>query len=99
MLNGKRSTAKMTWKEFAKWQRWDEFPEKADNPPMTVDVLFFYKEKPYFIDSFCGKYHIFDKDWNSISSSENLLTLLTSPIHLFDDRSFQDIIHQIDFDA
>ena len=27
---------KMTWQEFQQWQRWDEFPESADNPPLTV---------------------------------------------------------------
>lgn len=41
--------AKMTWQEFTEWQRWDEFLERADNPPMTVDVMFFYNDNTYFI--------------------------------------------------
>lgn len=35
---------KMTWQEFQQWQRWDEFPECADNPPLTVDVFSCTKE-------------------------------------------------------
>lgn len=99
MINGKRSTAKMTWQEFTEWQRWDEFPERADDPPMTVDVMFFYKGDTYFIDESYGQYHVLDKDWNLISSDKNLLTLLTSPIPLFGNKSFRDIISEIDFDA
>lgn len=99
MLNGKRSTAKMTWQEFTEWQRWDEFPEKADDPPMTVDVMFFYKNNTYYIAWEYGEYHIFDEAWNSISSNKNMLTLLTDPIPLFGHRSFRDTISELDFDA
>lgn len=49
MLNGKISTAKMTWQEFTEWQRWDEFPECADDPSMTEDAMFFYKGNTYYI--------------------------------------------------
>ena len=79
MING----AKMTWQEFTEWQRWDEFLERADNPLMTVDVMFFYNGNTYFIDESYGQYHILDKDWNPICSDKNLLMLLTSPIHLY----------------
>lgn len=99
MINGKRSIAKMTWLEFAEWQRWDEFPEKADSPPLTVDVMFFYDGNTYFIDESYGQYHIRDEEWNPINSNKNLLTLLASPIRLFNDKSFRDIISEIDFDA
>jgi len=93
------STAKMTWQEFTEWQRWDEFPEKSNNPPMTVDVMFFYNGNTYFIDESYGQYHILDKDWKPISSNKNLLTLLTSPVHMFNNKSFRDTISEIDFDA
>ena len=93
------STAKMTWQEFAEWQRWDEFPERVDDPPMTVDVMFFYNDKTYFIDESYGQYHIRDKNWNPIISNENLLTLLNSPNALFNVMSFREAIHDIDFDA
>lgn len=93
------STAKMTWQEFTEWQRWDEFPERADDPPMTVDVMFFYNDNTYFIDESYGQYHILDKDWKPISSDKNLITLLTSPIPLFGNKSFRDIISEIDFVA
>ena len=35
------STAKMTWQEFQEWQRWNEFPERSNDPPLTVDPCFF----------------------------------------------------------
>lgn len=43
------SMDKMTWQEFQVWQRWDEFPERSDNPPLTVDPCFFYEGKEYYI--------------------------------------------------
>ena len=39
---------RMTWKQFVEYQRWDEFPEQTDNPPMTVDFAFWYKDKKYY---------------------------------------------------
>ena len=96
--DGKEVT-KMTWSRFMEYQRWDEFPERTDNPPMTVDVMFFYRGNTYFIEESYGQYHIRDEDWNPISSNKNLLTLLTTSAPLFKDKSFRDTINQIDFDA
>lgn len=41
MINRKRELSQMTWLKFKAWQRRDEFPERSDNPPLTVDVSFF----------------------------------------------------------
>ena len=79
MING----AKMTWQEFTEWQRWDEFLERADNPLMTVDVMFFYNGNTYFIDESYGQYHILYKNWMPISFHKNLLTLLTEPAQIY----------------
>ena len=99
MINGKRYTVKMTWQEFTEWQSWDEFPERADNPPLTVDVMFFYKGSTYYIDEEYEQYHIFDADWKYISSDKNLLTLLSAPVPLFNNKSFRDVIDELDFDT
>ena len=32
---------KMTWQEFQVWQRWDEFPERSDDPPNISRVFSF----------------------------------------------------------
>lgn len=88
---------KMTWQAFTEWQRWDEFPERADNPPMTVDVTFVYEGKVYFVDQCYGQYHILDEEWNPISSHKNLLTLLLTPIPLFHGKSFADVCSELDF--
>ena len=45
--DGKEVT-KMTWSRFMEYQRWDEFPERTDNPPMTVDFAFWYQGKKYY---------------------------------------------------
>ena len=31
---------KLTMEEYAKWQGWDEWPERADDPPLTVETSF-----------------------------------------------------------
>ena len=44
--DGKEVT-KMTWSRFMEYQRWDEFTERTDNPPNTVDFAFLYQGKKY----------------------------------------------------
>lgn len=98
MQNGKRSTVKMTWQEFQEWQSWDEFPELANNPPLTVDVMFFYKENKYYIVGDYGQYHFYDESWKAKYSNKNFLKLLTTPIDLFHGKSFRTVISELDFD-
>ena len=98
MINGKRNTDKMTWQEFQEWQRWDEFPELVDNPPLTVDVSFFFEKNEYYIIECYGKFHIYNAKWNVVFSHENFRTLLITPIPLFHGKSFRDVIEQLEFD-
>ena len=91
------NTCKMSWMEFQKWQRWDEFPERIDNPPMTVDVSFFFEGNEYHITESHEQYHLYTSNWDSVHA--NFLLLLTSPVALFRKRSFKDIIHELDFDC
>ncbi len=98
MINGKRCTGKMTWREFIKWQRWDEYPERTDDPPMTVDIMFFYEGNEYYIAYAYGQYHFYTKNWKAIYSNENFLRLLTESIDLFHGRSFKTAIGDLDFD-
>ena len=97
MINGKSNMDKMTWDEFQSWQRWDEFPEREENPPMTVDVMFVYEGNEYFIAFDYGQFHIYTKDWNEIYSHENFLKLLTTPIELFHGKSFSGNINSLRF--
>ena len=87
----------MTWQEFQNWQRWDEFPERADNPPLTVDVFFLYEGKGYCIEKDYGSYHIYTSNWEEVFSRENLKKLLTSPISLFHGKSFADVCDNLEF--
>ena len=88
----------MTWQEFQKWQRWDEFPERADDPPLTVDVFFVYEGNGYYIVNDFGSYHIYSSDWQAVFSHVNFKTLLTTPIPLFHDKSFANVCGELDFD-
>ncbi len=40
---------KITWEEYTVWQRWDEWPELSEAPPLTVETLFMYKGKEYLV--------------------------------------------------
>ena len=44
---GGNRVSKMTIDEYIKWQRWDEWPERADNPPLTVETVFVQRKKIY----------------------------------------------------
>lgn len=50
MLHGPdgKIVIRMTWKYFEEYQRWDEFPEYADSPPMTTDFAFWYINRVTF---------------------------------------------------
>ena len=94
----KKYMEKMTWKEFQEWQRWDEFPERFDDPPMTVDFRIFYEGNEYYIVYDYGQYHIYTRDWKAIYSNENLLKLLTTPIDFFHGKSFETAIDELYID-
>lgn len=89
---------KMTWQEFQEWQRWDEFPESADNPPLTVDVCFVYEGNKYYIVKDYGAFHIYSSDWSALYTNDNFKTLLTTPITLFKEKSFADVCSELEFE-
>lgn len=97
MLVGKdgKPLVKINWEEFQKWQSWEEYPEMSDNPPMTVDMTFYYKGNEFFLDAIRDGYAIFTSDWQELSFEKNLLKLLTKP--LFENKSFKDLIEQFLF--
>ena len=100
-LDGKtdKHQTKMTWDEFTKWQRWDEFPELEDNPPMTVDIAFEYNGSCFYIDMISGEYVLQTESWDVIASDANFLKLLTAPLEIFGGSSLQELIQTFDFEA
>lgn len=86
---------KMTWKQFEDYQRWDEFPEKQDDPPMTTDFAFWYKNKKYYCTGEEFGYVIVDESWNRLAFDKNFLKLLGMPI--FEGKSFRNCIEEILF--
>lgn len=90
-----RSASKMTWDQFSSYERWDEFPERVGNPPMTVDFAFWYQEHKYYCTGENYGYVIVDETWHRIAYDTNFLNLLKQPI--FNNRSFYDAIADILF--
>lgn len=87
--------SKMNWKKFSEYQRWDEFPERADNPPMTVDFAFWYHEKKYYCTGEDGGNVIVDENWERLAYDKNFLKLLEFPV--FNGKSFRDCVDDILF--
>lgn len=80
------------WDDFVYWQQWLD-SEKDDNPPMTIDFAFWYREKKYYCTGEDYGFVIVDKDWNRIAYSKNFRKLLLEPV--FDGKSFKDSLDQI----
>lgn len=97
MLHGPdgKSITKMTWDQFTQYQRWEEFPERPDNPPMTVDFAFWLHDQKYFCTGEDGGFVLVDDNWNRIAYNKNFLRLLDQPV--FDGQSFHNCINDILF--
>ncbi len=90
-----KSVNRMTWKQFEEYQRWDEFPERTDNPPMTMDFAFWYKDKKYYCTGEDFGNVIVDEAWNRVAYEKNFLKLLE--MQVFDGKSFRDCIEELLF--
>lgn len=90
-----KQVSKMTREQFEKYQRWDEFPEREGNPPMTTDFAFWYKGNKYYCTGEDFGNIIVDEAWDRLAYDKNFLTLLETPI--FDGKSFFDCIEDIQF--
>ncbi len=98
MLHGAdgQNVNKKTWEQFSKYQRWDEFPERADNPPMTVDFSFYKDGQKYYCTGEDYGFVIVDAGWNRLAYEKNFLKLLETQI--WDGRSFKDCIDDLIFE-
>ena len=90
-----KNVNKMSWEQFAKYQRWDEFSERTDDPPMTVDFMFWKDEKKYYCTGEDYGFVIVDADWNRVAFNKSFLKLLETPA--WDGRSFKDCIDDLLF--
>ena len=93
----KDNIVSITWEQFKQWQRWDEFPERRDDPPMTVDMKFWFDGKEYYLDCVGYKYVILSEKSDIIASNNNFLSLLTKPIDAWDKKTFQELIGKMLF--
>lgn len=89
-----KTITKMSWEDFTLSQRWDEFPERADNPPLTVETIFWYKGIKYMITKLNQRFVIVESDsFNEIKSSINYIDLLTSDF--ISGKSFKELLPDI----
>ncbi len=95
--DGRKEIIKLTWEQFQTWQRWDEFPERIDDPPMTVDMTFWYKDKMYYLDIVNHEYVVLTEQWKTVEKDGNFLTLLNKPIKEWEGKSFHELIGEISF--
>ncbi len=94
--NGKL-ISKITWEEYTKWQRWDEFPERVDNPPLTVETYFLFNNQEYLVTSLDGQYVIVTMpDFKKLITNNNFLELLTTTFK--DGKSFKELINDFLFE-
>ena len=92
-----KNLVNITWKQFQAWQRWDEYPERNYNPPMTIDMTFWYKTKLYYLGYIDHEYAILTEDWKPLAKDSNFLRLLHKPIKQWHDKSFYELINQLLF--
>ena len=89
-----KTVTKMTWDEFSLYQRWDEFPERVDDPPLTVETIFWFEGTKYMITKINKKYVIVESEsFAEIKSSDNFIELLTNDF--ISGKSFKELLPDI----
>ena len=89
-----KTVTKMSWEEFTLFQRWDEFPERTDNPPLTVETIFWYNGTKYMITKLEQRYVIVESEsFDEIRSSDNFIELLTNDF--ISGKSFKELLPDI----
>ena len=87
----------LTMEEYIKWQSWDEWPERSDTPPLTVETPFWYKNKEYMVTRLQDDYVIVSQpDFQSVISNKNFKQLLEMPF--IDGKSFRELISEFLFE-
>jgi hypothetical protein len=87
----------MTWEKYGDWQRWDEWPERSDNPPLTVETTFWYNAQEYMVTSLsCGYAIVKQPDFEIIISNENLIELLN--MAFLEGKSFKKLLPELWFE-
>lgn len=95
--DGNQETSNMTWDEYTKWQRWDEWPECADNLPLTVETSFWYENQEYMVTKLCDDYVIvLQPEFEIIISNKNFIDLLEMAFR--NGKSFKELLPKLLFE-
>ena len=95
--SGNQATSNMTWDEYGKWQRWDEWPEKAENPPLTVETSFWYENQEYMVTKLGDDDVIVSQpEFEIIISNKNFISLLE--MIFIHGKSFKELLPKLLFE-
>ena len=95
--SGNQATSNMTWDEYGKWQRWDEWPEKAENPPLTVETSFWYENQEYMVTKLGDDYvSVSQPEFEIIISNKNFISLLE--MIFIHGKSFKELLPKLLFE-
>ena len=90
--------SKLTMEEYAKWQRWNEWPERKDDPPLTVETSFWYQNQEYMVTSLRHVFVIVTQpDFTEVISNKNFKDLLEMPF--IEGKSFHEMIGEFLFET
>lgn len=95
--NGNHIINNMTWDKYAEWQRWDEWPERDANPPLTVETTFWHNGQEYMVTTLNGKYAIVKQpDFEIVISNNNFVELLNMVFS--EGKSFKELLPELLFE-
>ena len=89
--------SKLTMDEYIKWQSWNEWPEREDDPPLTVETPFWYENQEYMVTKIKNEYVIvMQPDFTIVVSNNNFKELLEMPF--LNGKSFHELIESFLFE-
>ncbi|SHN64499.1 hypothetical protein SAMN02745247_02803 [Butyrivibrio hungatei DSM 14810] len=89
---------KLSWDEYIKWQRWDEWPDRSDDPPLTVETSFWYGNEEFMITFLNERYVIVKQpEFSTVVECNNFIKLLEMPF--IEGKSFKELLPEFLFEV
>lgn len=95
---GRKRGRRRNWKQIEEAERWDEWPERIDDPPLNTEIHFWYKDISYLVTEIRDDYLILEENtWNIIVKSKNFRVLLEKKIFI-DGKTFKELVPKMWFE-
>lgn len=87
-----------TWESFILSESWNEFPERKDDPPLTMDFLFWYHGIRYIITAAYGDsgYMIAEELSGKFIIQNKNFRKLVEDVPLFEGKTFKELLPDSD---